>query len=165
SYEQEFGLSDQGFIETPRIVSGTLLDDYQKLTALSELNFQYVQSHFMHPDDCLDPDRVAASGWAVMSQSFTEYLDWLQQAAPQIRDLTGSQMGTAVEQYTELTVSRKLTGNQLTLQLGGFTGEARLLLRLQDRQLVSLTGGSYEEITDGVYLLTLTSAQASLTLA
>ncbi|MEI2660149.1 MAG: DUF2194 domain-containing protein [Bifidobacterium adolescentis] len=36
-----------------------------RLAAESELNMHFVSTHFMHPDDMLDPDRGAKEGWAV----------------------------------------------------------------------------------------------------
>lgn len=59
-YVQEFGVASDGIVEQPRIVSGGMVDDsYMRLAAVSELNMHYVSTHFMHPDDLLDPDRGA----------------------------------------------------------------------------------------------------------
>ncbi len=63
-YVQEFGVASDGIVEQPRIVSGGMVDDsYMCLAAVSELNMHYVSTHFMHPDDLLDPDRGAKEGW------------------------------------------------------------------------------------------------------
>ena len=57
---QEFGVASDGIVEQPRIVSGGMVNDsYMRLAAVSELNMHYVSTHFMHPDDLLDPDRGA----------------------------------------------------------------------------------------------------------
>ena len=66
-----------GVVEQPRIISGCALDDYMKLAALSELNLHYINSHFTHPDDSLDPERGAELGWETLKTLFIEYLDWL----------------------------------------------------------------------------------------
>lgn len=58
-YVQEFGVASDGIVEQPRIVSGGMVDDsYMRLAAVSELNMHYVSTHFMHPDDLLDPIAV-----------------------------------------------------------------------------------------------------------
>ena len=62
-YVQEFGVADDGIVEAPRIVSGGMVGDYMRLAAESELNMHFVSTHFMHPDDMLDPDRGAKEGW------------------------------------------------------------------------------------------------------
>ena len=56
-------MASDGIVEQPRIVSGGMVDDsYMRLAAASELNMHYVSTHFMHPDDLLDPDRGAKGG-------------------------------------------------------------------------------------------------------
>lgn len=151
AYEQEFEAGNDGLIHTPRITSGCAPDEYQYMTALSELNFHYVQSHFMHPDDVLDEDRGAAKGWAYLSGQFENYLDWIYTSVPDIRNVTGSQMGNAVLQYDRLTVQRSLENNVLTVKLGGFSGEAHFLLRINAGDIESAEGCDYEKVTGNLY--------------
>ena len=95
-YVQDFGVADDGVVNTPRIISGGQIDDYMRLSALSELNLHFVSSHFMHPDDMLDPDRAAVEGWASAYANICAYADWLYGSVPHIRNLTGSELGAAV---------------------------------------------------------------------
>ncbi|MBQ8963745.1 MAG: DUF2194 domain-containing protein, partial [Clostridia bacterium] len=54
AYEQEFGVSaSDGIIDTPRVISGYVINDFTQLVALSELNYHLVSTHFQHPDDVL----------------------------------------------------------------------------------------------------------------
>lgn len=105
-YEQEYGIGEDGLIETPRITSGAIMDDYTYLIAFSELNYHYVQSHFMHPDDVLDEDRGAALGWKKMHENLDQYLSYIYTAAPDIQNVTGSGMADAVENYAGLSIHR-----------------------------------------------------------
>lgn len=159
AYEQEFEVEENGLIDTPRITSGCLIDDYQKIAALSELNFHYVQSHFMHPDDVLDEDRGAEEGWEVMSQSFEEYLDWIYTSAPNIRNVTGSQMGTAVLQYDTISMTRDRTKEGLAVSLGGFSGEASFLLRVTEGRVTGTRDCTCEQITGNLYLVQTTQEE------
>lgn len=161
-FEQEFGIEDNGIIDTPRIISGCELDDYQMLTAFAELNFQYVNSHFMHPDDVLDEDRGADLGWEELSNRFYSYLTWLYGAAPDIRNLTGSEMGTAVSQYTNISINRQLEDNVLTVNLGGFSGEAYFLLRVNEGDVKDAEGCTYEKVIDNVYEIDATQDQLKI---
>jgi len=154
SYEQEFKIEDDGIISTPRITSGCIIDDYQKLVALSELNFQYVQSHFTHPDDTMDEDRGAGMGWDYMSRSFEQYLDWVYTSAPNIRNVTGSGMGKAVEKYDRLTMKRKYTDEGIRIKLGSFSGDASFILRVNEGSVEGTEGCSCENISGNIYLLT-----------
>ena len=140
-------------IETPRVISGYILDDYMRLAALSELNFHFVSSHFQHPDDVLDEDRGAALGWEVMFGNLSDYVEWLFKAAPGLRRLTGTEMAAAVQQYDRLSIRREQEGNVIRLSLGGFGEEAWLLVRFNEGQPGKVTGGSLEKVTEGLYLL------------
>jgi len=157
AYEQEFRVEEDGVISTPRITSGCVIDDYQMLVALSELNYQYVQSHFTHPDDTLDEDRGAALGWEYMSGCLEDYIEWIYESAPSICNVTGSGMGRAVEKYDKLTVQREYTDEGIRLRLGSFSGEACFLVRISDGAIEGASGCSCEHISGSMYLLTADS--------
>ena len=162
---QEFGVTEEGIVEQPRIISGCYLEPYMELAAISELNFHYVNSHFTHPDDSLDPDRGAEMGWEELSRHFNDYLDWLYTSAPNIRNFTGSEMAAAVARFSALTVSTELSEDQVSFELGNFYDEAQLMVRFNDRTPERVEGGQLEQITDTLYLLQADSASVTITLA
>ena len=135
-YEQEYGIGEDGLIETPRITSGAIMDDYTYLIAFSELNYHYVQSHFMHPDDVLDEDRGAALGWKKMHENLDQYLSYIYTAAPDIQNVTGSGMADAVENYAGLSIHRTEVENGIRFDLGGFYEKAYLMVRIAQPQEV-----------------------------
>lgn len=152
-YIQEFEVAEDGVVETPRVVSGLELSDYQKIAALSELNFHYVQSHFMHPDDLLDEDRGAVTGFEKLAASFETYLEWVYSSAPDIRNVNGSGMGTAVLQYDKLSVKREWDDSTLNVTLGGYSGEAYFLLRINEGNFAGIEGGTCEPVTKNLYVV------------
>lgn len=157
AFDQEFGIDEQGVVQTPRVTSGCLLDDYQKITALSELNFHYVQSHFTHPDDTLDEDRGAKEGWGVMSQSLESYIKWMTESAPGMRQVTGSEMGVAVQDYTKLSVDREEVPNGVRVHLGGFSNEASFLLRVDEGEIYLTVDCEVRHVQKHIYLVTTTT--------
>lgn len=162
---QEFDVREDGVVEQPRIISGCNMDDYMRLAALSELNMHYVNSHFTHPDDALDPDRGAALGWETLKGMFVDYLDWLYTAAPNIRDFTGSEMAAAVQRYAALTVSTAIGEDAVEIHLGNFTDEAQLMVRFNEKAPGQVTGGTLEQLTDTLYLLQATQPDVTVTFA
>ncbi|MDD3369451.1 MAG: DUF2194 domain-containing protein [Lachnospiraceae bacterium] len=165
SFEQEFGVAENNLIYTPRITSGCNIDDYQKLSAMTELNFHYVQSHFLHPDDALDEDRGAVLGWEKLSTIFKEgYLDWLQETVPDIRKTTGTQMGEAVLRYSKLNLETEVTDSMLQGKIGGFSNEAYFMLRLQKQIPLYTDGCTCEHITGDLYLVQATSPEFTINL-
>ncbi len=153
AYSQEFEVAEDGVVETPRIISGGILDNYMRFSAFSELNFHYVNSHFMHPDDLLDEDRGAALGWEVLKSNLDEYMTWLDEAAPDIRHVTGSSMGGAVQRYAILSFEKEEQGNDLILTFDGLEDTAYCMVRINEGEIKDVTGGTLTNLTGNLYLL------------
>lgn len=161
-YEQEFEVADDGMVETPRVISGCEIGDYMQLAALSELNLHFVNSHFMHPDDLLDPDRGAAIGWKTLKGTFSNYLDWLYRSAPEIRNLTGSQMGGAVQRYCATGLWKMDTPDKLYLTVDGLYDEAYMFVRVNRGDVGAVKGGELTHLTGNLYLLHVTDSEVEL---
>ena len=153
AYVQEFEVADDKIVEQPRIISGAIIDDYMQMAALSELNMHFVNTHFMHPDDLLDEDRGAALGWEKLKQRLDEYMTWMNEAAPALRNLTGSELSGAIERYSALTVEKEITDNEVHLHLGNFYDQAYLMVRLNKGTPLHVTGGKLTQAAGNLYLL------------
>ena len=153
-YVQEFGVADDGVVEQPRIISGSMVGDaYMRLAAMSELNMHYVSTHFMHPDDLLDVDRGAAEGWEAYKGGLEDYLNWLDAAAPDLRKQTGTECSGAIQRYAQLTVSLESTADAWELSLGNFVDEGWLFFRANEGTPGKVTGGELTRLTGNLYLL------------
>ncbi len=163
-YSQEFEIAEDGVIEFPRVISGTILDQYMRWDALNALNLYYVNSHFMHPDDVLDTDRGAAEGWEKLFRNLDDYCNWLYTSAPNIRNLTGSDAGRATARFDTLSFERKDSDGQISLRLFGFYDEAYLMVRCNRGTPAKVTGGEIEHISGDFYLLHATQDTVTITL-
>ena len=162
-YVQEFGVASDGIVEQPRIVSGGMVDDtYMRLAAVSELNMHYVSTHFMHPDDLLDPDRGAKEGWEVYKGGLTDYLDWLTTSAPDLRHQTGSECSGAIQRFSSVTVSADTSDDAWTLSLGNFHDEAWLMFRANNGEPGKVTGGEITHLTGNLYLVKATDKTVTI---
>lgn len=162
-YVQEFGVASDGIVEQPRIVSGGMVDDsYMRLAAVSELNMHYVSTHFMHPDDLLDPDRGAKEGWEVYKGGLTDYLDWLSKSAPDLRRQTGSECSGAIQRFSSVTVSVDTSADAWTLSLGNFHDEAWLMFRANNGEPGAVTGGEITHLTGDLYLVKATDKTVTI---
>lgn len=153
AYEQEFGIGEDGIVETPRVISGCDIDGYMKIAALSELNMHYVNSHFLHPDDLLDEDRGASQGWERLKEKWMDYLDWLTESAGEIRSLTGSEMAGAVQRYDCVSLNKEITEKEVCLTVNGFYDEAYFFLRMNEGEPGQITGGTLTPLVGDLYLL------------
>lgn len=162
-YVQEFGVASDGIVEQPRIVSGSMVDNpYMRLAAVSELNMHYVSTHFMHPDDLLDPDRGAKEGWKVYKGGLTDYLDWLTTSAPDLRRQTGSECSGAIQRFSSVTVSVDTSADAWTLSLGNFHDEAWLMFRANSGVPGTITGGEMTHLTGDLYLVKATDKTVTI---
>lgn len=164
AFEQEFDISEDGIINLPRLIAGCDLDNYMYYVALNEISFHYVNSHFLHPDDVLDPARGALKGWAALEQEFGKYLDWLYGSAKGLRNLTAQEGAMAVQRYCNLTVKRTLEDKKLTLDLDGFYDEAWLMVRLNEGTPGFVQGGSIVPVCGDLYLLHAIENQVVITI-
>lgn len=161
-YSQEFEESEDGIIETPRIISGYILESYSYMAALSELNFHLVNTHFQHPDDVLDEERGADLGWREMFTRLSDYMEWLYGSAGSIRNLTGTELAGAVQIYDRLEVKRTESEGMLRLDLEGFRDEAWLLVRFNTGTPGTVKGGTLEKLQEDLYLLKADSPEIEI---
>ena len=164
AYTQEFEVAEDGIIETPRIISGGILDDYMKFSAFSELNFHFVNSHFIHPDDLLDADRGAALGWEKLKGNLSNYMTWLDESAPDIRHVTGNSMAGAVQRYSMISCEKEEDDNKMILDFKGFTDEAYCFIRLNNGKAGEVTGGSIKNLVGNLYLLKISNDKVTITI-
>lgn len=155
SYEQEFTVSkEDGIVDVPRITSGCLVNDYFLTTAMSELNFHYVNTHFLHPDDALDVDRGAELGWETLYSNLSDYIEWLYDSSPSIRNLTGSEIAAAVQNYDLVEVSRSHSDKVIYLSLDYFLGESWMFVRLNHgEEIDKVIGGDFSPVANNLYLV------------
>ena len=163
AYDQEFEWASDGMVEQPRIISGGMLDDFMQLAAFSELNMHFVNSHFIHPDDTLDVDRGAELGWAVLKSNLEHYISWLKSSAPDLRDLTGSQLSGAIQRYSALVPKQERTATGIEWTFDHFYDEVYLFVRINEGQVGShVNGGTLTHLTGNLYLLKATQAKVTM---
>lgn len=150
---QEFEVLTNGAVYQPRIISGCDLTPYMELALVSELNMHYINSHFTHPDDALDPERGAELGWEKLSEKFDGYLNYLYTSAPSIRNFTGSETSAAVQRYVATSVKKEMKDGKLVLKINNFCDEAQLFVRFNEEEFTSVDGGSLTHLAGNLYLL------------
>ena len=150
---QEYTVDETGVVDQPRIISGCSLDDFMTMAAFSELNMHFINNHFTHPDDALDPDRGAELGWEELERQFDNFLRWLYQSAPCLRNLTGSEMSAAVQRFAAAAPEMRMTEDQMVVQIRNFYDEAQFFVRFNTKAPGEVTGGTLIPLTGNLYLL------------
>ena len=154
--EDDFGIADDGLINFPRIAAtynpldpNDTEDSFWMI--INELTLHFVNSHFIHPDDVMDPERGAEIGWKKLSEQFEEFLAWLDKFP--LRNMTSQETVGAVQRFHNLTVHTVYDEKEIRLVLDGFYDEAYLLVRINDGSPRKTQGGVLTPISGTLYLL------------
>ena len=161
---QEFNVDETGVVDQPRIVSGFIMDNFMNIAAVSELNMHFVNTHFTHPDDALDPERGAELGWMEMKRRFNDYLSWLYTSAPGLRNLTGTEASAAVQRFIAAIPTTQVYESGVKITIEHFHDEAQLLARFNEGVPGEIRGGPRTHLTGGLYLISATEAVVDITL-
>ena len=161
---QEFNVDETGVVDQPRIVSGFIMDNFMNIAAVSELNMHFVNTHFTHPDDALDPERGAELGWMEMKRRFNDYLSWLYTSAPGLRNLTGTEASAAVQRFIAASPTTQVYESGVKITIEHFHDEAQLLARFNEGVPGEIRGGTMTHLTGGLYLISATEAVVDITL-
>lgn len=153
--EQEYMVDADGMIMTPRITSGSYIDSYMKMCTLSELNMHYIVSHAISPTDVINPDAGAEFGWPTMLESLEEYVQWVKNAAPGLRQQIGSETAAAVQRFWYINIEEKEIENGVEFTLDNFKDEAWFMIRLNkwEPDMDNIEGGELVNLTSNLYLL------------
>lgn len=161
---QEFDVDKTGVVDQPRVVYGFIMDDFLNIASVSELNMHFVNSHFTHPDDALDPERGAELGWAEMKRRFDGYLTWLYSSASGLRNMTGTEASAAVQRYVAAAPHTVVGEDIVRITIDNFYDEAQLLVRFNEKVPGDVQGGTFVHLTGGLYLLSATENVVDITL-
>lgn len=154
---QEYEVDENGVVDQPRIISGCDVDDFMTMGAFSELNFHYVNNHFTHPDDALDPDRGAELGWAELTRRFDGFLSWLYTSAPNIRNFTGTEFSAAVQRFAAVTPHTVIGEQSMTITVDNFYDDAQFMMRFNEKTPDVVKGGTLTHLTGDLYVLEATN--------
>ena len=128
-YVQEFEIAGDGIAEYPRVTAGMLKSDYDDFSMISAAGAYGVFSHFIHPDDILDPERGAGLTWQVLLDNFCEKLDTVNKRYNGMRALTATEAADALKIAYYAEVDYVIKENQLTGKIYNYYGEGYFYLK------------------------------------
>lgn len=128
-YRTRFEVASDGIVNFPRISSGMKPSQYETLAWQSALTLHGIFSHFIHPDDILDPERSYGSNWETLIDGFETLLSDVNDCAVGLRNLTASQAADAVYVYEEMTPYLTYYNDKIIGTIDNFHGEGYFYLR------------------------------------
>lgn len=159
---QEFTVLENGTVYCPRLTADMQMEDSEWWLQINELNYHYVESNFIHPDDILDEERSDGGDFSQMLASYKEMIEWNKRHG--LRTTTISECGAAVQKYCNINYTQELKGNILSIDVDGLIDTAYMMLRLDGKRPVSMEGGNYKKLSDNVYILEINSETVTVKL-
>lgn len=127
-----FDMGEDGIANFPRVTSGMMPSDYETFSWQSALTLHGVFSHFIHPDDILDPERSYGQNWETLMESFEDMLSQVNDSAVGLRYLTASQAADAVYAYDDAVPCITYSEDKIICSVDHFHGEAYFYLRTDE---------------------------------
>ena len=107
---------------------------------------------------------TSEDAWENVAEKMSSNVDTYWKPFSAFDKTTISQSDSRVRNFLNGSVESTRTGDQITIQTTGFTGDAYLLLRTHGETPETMTGGTWKEVERNTYLLRLTSEEASVIL-
>ncbi len=153
-YVQEFEIAPDGIIEFPRLSSGYFKSEEMMWSIYNGINLFGIFSHFIHPDDILDPYRSRGKSWSELSKEFDTILSEITGNYPWLRSFTATPAGEELRKYLECVPRIDYSGSTINIYCENFRPDIYLIMR-SDSEISDTQNLDYIKISDNSYLLTL----------
>ena len=157
---QEFEALDDGIVNVPRLTADMQMEDSEWWLQLNELNYHFVESNFIHPDDILDEDRSDGGDFKSMLEGYQRMVAWNRKQG--LRARTISEAAGDVQRYCNLSITQKNEADRMSIHVDGLIDKAFLMLRTRDNIPGTVEGGAVTEIDKGCYLLEVDSEDVTI---
>lgn len=170
-YVQEFEFDDvhSSIYHFPRITSDYGEEQssiFQMVDAIANFG---VFSHFIHPDDVLDPDRAFGRDWDTMRASLENIAQNIRASYPHLQAYTQHYATEKLITYQRADLNVTFDDETIYLSGEGLVNPSHFIIRLKPGQSLDIgetTFGSVKKMAADrpLYMVTLTSASAELTI-
>lgn len=152
AYMQEFDMGDDGILNFPRFSSGYNMTEWNKWNIYSGITLHGVFSHFIHPDDLLDPERSDYEGWSTLGKSFEKIIEEVTNKFEWIRSSTASEGAVELKRYLDGKVTFKYDENSINGYCKDFKNNMFFILRT-DRKINNNFNCHITKIDENIYLV------------
>ncbi len=100
------------------------------------------------------------------SEDYAGCLDTIYKGFHKLKDTTVTECGNRVREYLNLeyTTNQSDNGDVITISTNSVGVDKYFVLRLPNKRIKRITGGEYEKLEDGMYLITFTSSSVDITI-
>ncbi|MFK3959808.1 DUF2194 domain-containing protein [Guptibacillus hwajinpoensis] len=169
SYIQEFGQDEtyDRLYNFPRISSGYLETEEDQFIQIDAIANFGMMSHFVHPDDVLDPARSTGGGWEGMKTNLEAMLKKTNDFYPYLEPLTQHNGLLKYKKYEEASIDVTYEEDHIHVSGEDLLNPSTMLIRVQEGKRIETGSFPYGEVSllskeGSLYHLTLTKPEADL---
>ena len=163
AYTQEFELGDGGILEIPRLTSGYEKTDENMWLIYNGANLPGVFTHFIHPDDILDPERSHGKSWTELHKEFESMAKEVSKKYSWLRGFTISSAGQELIKYLDCEPIIDYSDDSIDIYIKNFREDIYCIMRTEDR-ITDVLNCEYKKIAEDAYLLTLKDVHSKINL-
>lgn len=163
AYAQEFELGDGGILEIPRLTSGYEKTEEGMWVIYNGANLPGVFSHFVHPDDILDPERSYGKSWTELHKEFESMVKEVSEKYSWLRGCTISSAGQELIRYLDCVPIIDYSDNSIDIYTKDFREDIYCIMRTEDK-ITDALNCEYKKIAEDAYLLTLKDVYSKIDL-
>ena len=152
AYEQEFSKWVDGIYNFPRYSSGYDYEEFDRWMVYNGITINGVFSHFIHPDDILDPERNHGLSWEGLKKDFTKLMSEVYDNFKWLKSDTISQGVGSLNEYLTTKSAFSYKENSIKGSLE-YSGKNDYFILRTDKPITKSIGCSYEKIDDELYLI------------
>ncbi len=143
SFIQEFGYDDNaGYFHLPRVSSGYAPDLYERFSYADALANAGIFSHFIHPDDLLDPYRNKGYRWPDLNVELDRHLNKIYETYPFLKGVTAQEAKKLYRAYSKSEMKIDYQENKIILYGKNLVSPSVFLIRLNDNE--TLKTGAFD---------------------
>ena len=163
AYVQEFELGDGGILEIPRLTSGYEKTEEGMWVIYNGANLPGVFTHFIHPDDILDPERSYGKSWTELHKEFESIVKEVSKKYSWLRGLTISSAGQELIKYLDCIPIIDYSDDSIDIYTENFREDIYCIMRTEDR-ITDALNCEYKKIAEDAYLLILKDVHSKINL-
>lgn len=164
NYSQNFEVDDNGLVHFPRFSSGYDNSDFNQWSIINGVGGYGVFSHFIHPDDFLDPERNRGKDWEGMMEEFEHIVEALNDHYPWLRSQTATQGGTSLINYLALDFSTNYGPEGIEIKTNAVDFPVYMILKSEHKP-IRTTNCDVTAIDSQNYMVTLEQSEAFIEVA
>ena len=126
-------------------------------------NLPGVFTHFIHPDDILDPERSHGKSWTELHKEFESMVKEVSEKYSWLRGFTISSAGQELIKYLDCMPIIYYSDESIDIYTKDFREDIYCIMRTEDR-ITNALNCEYKKIAEDAYLLTLKDVHSKINL-